>query len=82
MANKSDILNQIEALMREHETAEDDFLRAVVMLAAHGNWRILPQPDDVLGPGLRPILFLPERMYSRLRKVVAPCDPQQAKGGA
>ncbi|ULB08739.1 hypothetical protein ORIO_02155 [Cereibacter azotoformans] len=66
---------QMEAFMHEQQDAEDEFLRAVAALAAHGNWRILPQSDDVLGPGLRPILILPERMFKRLRKVAAPCDP-------
>lgn len=68
--DKPDILAQLRAAADQLRAVDDNLLRAIAAIAAHGRVQIIPN-DSLFGVEARPVIVLPVRMYDRLLEIVS-----------
>lgn len=76
MGERDDILASMRAAADEMKAADDNLLRAIAAIAAHGRVQIVPT-GSLFGREAKPVICLPERMYDRLFEII-PAAPSPA----
>lgn len=66
----TDPYDQLKKVADELQEQQDNWLRAVAALAAHGGIQIIPQAETVLGKNTKAVICLPERQYNRLLDIM------------
>ena len=64
-----DIRDEIMQAVARIEAENDNFLRALAMVAADGRAQIIPTATGFLGPA-RAVICLPQKQYDRLVKII------------
>ncbi|WP_347137532.1 hypothetical protein [Paracoccus sp. SSK6] len=59
------LIDQLRAAADKIAEADDNLLRAIAAIAAHGRIQIIPH-QALFGADAKPIICLPHRMYDRL----------------
>ena len=80
MSDPNNILAAMRRAADQIEAENDNFLRAIVMIAANGRAQIIPTDNGILGP-TRALICLPKRQYDRLIKITQNQNADSAKGG-
>jgi hypothetical protein len=70
MGDPKDALASMKAAADQIVAADDNLLRAIAAIAAHGRITIVPCPDHLLVGRAKPIITLPQRMYDRLLAII------------
>ena len=70
MADQSEIIATMMKAAAEIEAENDNFLRAIAMVAANGRAQIIPTDNTIMGP-TKPIICLPRKQYDRLAQIIA-----------
>lgn len=65
MAEQSEIMSAMLKAVAEIEAENDNFLRALLMVAANGRAQIIPTDNGILGPD-KAVICLPRKQYDRL----------------
>lgn len=68
MADKEQILASMMEAAKAIEAENDNFLRAIAMVAANGRAQIIPTDNAILGPD-KPVICLPRKQYDRLTQL-------------
>ena len=69
MDDRKTILAAMQKAAAEIEAENDNFLRAIAMVAANGRAHIIPADDDIFGQG-RTVICLPKKQFDRLAKIL------------
>ncbi|MGA0615929.1 hypothetical protein [Paracoccus sp. KR1-242] len=62
MNGDPDTLQKLKEAADDLAAVDDNLLRAIAVLAAHGHLQIIPVRPELFGAKSRPMIVLPERM--------------------
>lgn len=69
MDDRKAILAAMQKAAADIEAENDNFLRAIAMVAANGRAHIIPADDLLFGQG-RTVICLPKKQYDRLAMII------------
>ena len=81
MADREQMLADMMKAAKATEAENDNFLRAIAMVAANGRAQIIPTDNGILGPE-KVVICLPRKQYDRLAQLFPAEQRNIDAGGA